>query len=114
MGKTLRVHVLRGRRHRRVRKNVIGTAERPRLAVFRSNRHIVAQIIDDSAGRTLVAASTLESGMRAGATGNVAARCRDRQARRQPREVPGSDEGRVRPWPVPVPRQGGGAGRGRA
>lgn len=73
MGKTLRVHVLRGRRHRRVRKHVIGTAERPRLTVFRSNRHIAAQIIDDSAGRTLVAASTLESGMRAGATGNIAA-----------------------------------------
>jgi large subunit ribosomal protein L18 len=55
---------LRIKRHRRVRKNVSGTAERPRLAVFRSNRHIVAQVIDDVAGRTLAAASTLEADLR--------------------------------------------------
>ena len=47
-----------GRRHRRVRKKVTGTPERPRLAVYRSNRHIYAQIIDDRAGRTLVSSST--------------------------------------------------------
>ena len=45
------------RRHQRVRKHVSGTAERPRLAVFRSNRHIYAQLVDDTAARTLVAAS---------------------------------------------------------
>jgi large subunit ribosomal protein L18 len=48
----------RGRRHRRVRKKVSGTAARPRLAVFRSSKHIYAQAIDDLTGRTLVSAST--------------------------------------------------------
>ena len=49
----------RTKRHRRVRKKVVGTPERPRLAVFRSNRHIYAQVIDDVAGRTLASSSTL-------------------------------------------------------
>ena len=48
------------RRHSRVRKRVRGTAERPRLAVFRSNRHIYAQLIDDVQGRTLAAAGSVE------------------------------------------------------
>ena len=48
------------RRHRRIRKKVSGTSERPRLAVFRSNNHIYAQVIDDTAQHTLVAASTLD------------------------------------------------------
>jgi large subunit ribosomal protein L18 len=61
----------RTRRHARVRKRVAGTAERPRLAVFRSNRHIYAQLIDDRSGRTLVAASTLDAeAAAAGAKGN--------------------------------------------
>ena len=50
----------RGRRHRRVRVHVAGTAARPRLAVFRSLHHIYAQLIDDETGRTLAAASTIE------------------------------------------------------
>ncbi len=63
----------RVRRHSRVRKKIYGTAERPRLAVFRSNRHIVAQVIDDTSGRTVASASSLEADLRAdGATGNVA------------------------------------------
>jgi large subunit ribosomal protein L18 len=49
----------RARRHKRVRKHVIGTAERPRLVVFRSNRGIGAQLVDDTIGRTLAAASSL-------------------------------------------------------
>ena len=63
----------RKRRHVRVRKKVHGTAERPRLAVFRSASHIYAQVIDDVTGRTIVSASTMETAVRKGATGNVAA-----------------------------------------
>lgn len=59
------------RRHRRIRKKVFGTAARPRLAVYRSNRHIHAQLIDDVAGRTVAAASTLDAELRSGATGNA-------------------------------------------
>ena len=61
----------RQRRHARVRKNVQGTPARPRLAVFRSNKHISAQIIDDRAGVTLAAASSTEASTRADAHGNI-------------------------------------------
>jgi large subunit ribosomal protein L18 len=54
----------RARRHFRVRKNVFGTAVRPRLVVTRSLRHIVAQIVDDTQGRTLASASSLDSTIR--------------------------------------------------
>ena len=52
------------RRHRRVRKKIRGSAERPRLAVFRSNRYIYAQVIDDDQGHTLAAASSVEPELR--------------------------------------------------
>ena len=63
----------RDRRHRRVRKKVTGTAERPRLAVFRSSKHIYVQAIDDLAGRTLASASTMETDLRGGTTATIEA-----------------------------------------
>jgi large subunit ribosomal protein L18 len=65
----------RQRRHDRLRKNVSGTAERPRLAVFRSLTHIYAQVIDDAQGRTLVASSSLEKALR-GTAGTKTARAK--------------------------------------
>ena len=62
---------LRMRRHLRVRKRVGGNAERPRLSVFRSNIHIYAQVIDDTAGRTLVAASSKDASLREAITGKA-------------------------------------------
>jgi|SRR5690625_763409 len=56
--------VARSRRHNRVRKKITGTAQRPRLVVTRSSRHMVAQIVDDAVGETLVSASTLEADVR--------------------------------------------------
>ena len=58
------------RRHRRVRKSIHGTAARPRLAVFRSNKHLTVQVIDDDAGVTLAAASTTEAELRAAGSGS--------------------------------------------
>jgi len=55
----------RKRRHIRVRKKVVGTAERPRLVVTRSTRHVFVQVIDDAAGHTLASASTMEADLRA-------------------------------------------------
>jgi large subunit ribosomal protein L18 len=57
-------HELRQRRHYRLRRRVIGTPQRPRLAVFRSLKHIYAQIIDDAQGQTLAAASTMEGALK--------------------------------------------------
>jgi large subunit ribosomal protein L18 len=66
----------RRRRHFRIRKRIAGSAQRPRLSVFRSAKHIYVQAVDDEAGRTLAAASTSEKELRtgiAGYTGNRAA-----------------------------------------
>jgi large subunit ribosomal protein L18 len=62
---------LRRRRHARVRKRIVGTPDRPRLSVFRSARHIRAQVVDDTTGRTIAAASTEEKSF--GAGGNITA-----------------------------------------
>jgi large subunit ribosomal protein L18 len=74
--KAATIRTLRIRRHSRVRNKVIGTPDRPRLAVSRSHRHISAQVIDDSVGRTLAAASSVEAEVRqslgAGGGGNIA------------------------------------------
>jgi large subunit ribosomal protein L18 len=54
----------KSRRHARLRKRIVGTAERPRLVVTRSARHVFVQIVDDSKGHTLASASTMEDGLR--------------------------------------------------
>jgi large subunit ribosomal protein L18 len=65
------------RRHRRVRKKIHGTATRPRLAVYRSNKHLSVQLIDDEAGHTLAAVSTVEGDLRSnGGGGSVEAATR--------------------------------------
>ena len=65
----------RKRRHLRVRKRIAGTAERPRLVVTRSSRHMVAQVVDDARGRTLASASTMEVDLR-GLDGDKTAKAR--------------------------------------
>ncbi len=74
-GRTAQLRVLRTRRHLRVRKKVSGTAQRPRLVVSRSTRHMFAQLVDDGARVTLASASTLEEAIRAG-SGDKTAKAR--------------------------------------
>ena len=62
---------MRERRHRRVRKRVQGTAQRPRLNVFRSLTHVYAQVIDDAAGHTIVSASTIDPEIRPATVGKT-------------------------------------------
>ena len=56
---------VRQKKHRRLRNHIVGTAQKPRLAVFRSNNHMYAQIIDDTVGNTMVSASTLQKDVKA-------------------------------------------------
>ena len=67
---------LRQKRHRRIRRFLSGTTQRPRLAVFRSLEHIYGQIIDDTAGSTLVAASDLEAALKNGEQANKSDRAK--------------------------------------
>src|SRR6476620_11141985 len=60
---TINRKAIRGRIHRRIRRKVSGTAERPRLAVYFSGKHVYAQVIDDEAGQTLVSAGTTEKSL---------------------------------------------------
>ena len=66
---------VRGRRHARLRKKIVGTAARPRLSVTRSARHVFVQVIDDSQGHTLASASTMEAELR-GLDGDKTAKAR--------------------------------------
>jgi large subunit ribosomal protein L18 len=66
-------NVVRRKRHARVRSKLTGTAQRPRLNVFRSNQHIYAQIIDDTNSVTIASASTLDKELSVGSTGNAEA-----------------------------------------
>jgi large subunit ribosomal protein L18 len=72
MIRTIEKNEIRIRIHTRIRRKVRGTAERPRLAIYRSVAHIYAQVIDDSAGKTLASASSVDKGTRTNG-GNVAA-----------------------------------------
>lgn len=69
MGKTNTKLAARLRRKKSIRKHMSGTTERPRLTVFRSAKHIYAQVIDDTTGKTLASASSLKAEMPEGATG---------------------------------------------
>ncbi|WP_096225955.1 50S ribosomal protein L18 [Geobacillus sp. FJAT-46040] len=66
-------NAVRKKRHARIRKKIFGTAERPRLSVFRSNKHIYAQIIDDTKSATIVSASTLDKEFGLDSTNNIEA-----------------------------------------
>ena len=95
---------VRVNKHRKLRNRFSGTAERPRLAVFRSNNHMYAQIIDDSVGNTLVAASTVEKAVKAELEHSLNLDNRS-SAMRQPRTVPSRTVIRETMTVVCVPRR---------
>lgn len=72
MSSSINKPALRRRVRYRIRRNVTGTAGRPRLAIFRSNRHIYAQVVDDEGGRTVASASTMDKEIRSKLTGKGA------------------------------------------
>ena len=92
------------RRHRRVRKKIHGTAARPRLAVHRSNKHLVVQVIDDDAGRTLAAASTTESDLRGDGGHSVSAAAKVGKLVAERAKAAGVTPGRLRPRRVHLSR----------
>ena len=94
---------LRTRRHSRVRKKVAGTTERPRLAVFRSNKHVVAQVIDDSTGKTLAAASSLAD-VKGKSTSNIEAATSVGTLVAERAKGCRHQRSRLRPWRFLVPR----------
>ena len=98
---------IRQRKHERVRKKIFGTPERPRLNVFRSLKHIYAQIIDDTTGTTLVAASTVEKEIKDKMPygGNKQAARESRQADRPKGTGERHKEGRIRQRRLSVPRK---------
>ena len=73
MFKKVNRKAVRAKKHYRIRKNINGTADCPRLAVFRSAKHIYAQVIDDTKGETLAAASTLDASLKDAYGGNIEA-----------------------------------------
>ncbi|WP_089609484.1 50S ribosomal protein L18 [Dehalobacterium formicoaceticum] len=70
MFKKINRKAIRAKKHLRIRKNIVGTTDSPRLTVYRSTKHIYAQIIDDTKGATLVAASTLDTALKGQYGGN--------------------------------------------
>ena len=87
MSTTFDRRLSRRQRHHRIRKSVIGTASRPRLVVFRSSRHISAQVVDDAAGRTVASASTQQTGVADGLSGVSAATAVGRLVAERTRDV---------------------------
>ena len=100
------------KRHKRVRAKVFGTTERPRLNVFRSEKNIYAQVIDDVAGNTLVSASSLDKEIEGNGGNKTAARAVGKLVAERCK-AQGHRHRRVRPWRLPVSRPCGRAGRRR-
>ena len=108
--------IIRNRIHLRIRKKISGTAERPRLSVFFSGKHVYAQIIEDAAGHTLAAVNTTEADFRKEKTtrANIPTAQKVGTLVAERAKAKGISPRGIRPWRCAVPRQGQGAGRCRA